>query len=518
MILSDLRGRSATPRLNARATVDELLHRAALRRPDALALMDAANRQDSEPRRLTYRQADRMASAIAGRLRRMGLHTDAIVAIQMANTVDNVLTVLGVLRAGLIPMPLPLLWRRAEMVAALSRVGATALIVSGRIGMTDHYELAMHVAAEIFPIRYVCGFGRDAPDGLVPFDDLFTIDKIDPLPAWNEERKSDPGSHVALITWDTSADGLVPVARSHAELIAGGLAVMLEGRLAQDAVLLSTLTLSSFANLAVAVIPWLLAGGTLVLHHPFDPEVYLSQLTSMHFDTVILTGPLATQLADSARAMGRSPDVIALWRTPERMGRALPWRDGKTRMTDVLVFGEIGLIAACRGAGGKPAVIPFGAVTAPRMLKSSITVAEIAPTPSGTVAVRGPMVPRAPFPPGAERSGLPHFKVLPNGFVDTGYACQPDTAAMVVTGPPPGMIGVGGYRFVLAELQDLVSRAADQHASVAVLPDALAGHRLSGTADRPEIVQASLAKLGMNPLVVAAFRERDQQTELTSQS
>jgi acyl-CoA synthetase (AMP-forming)/AMP-acid ligase II len=96
MILNDPRGRSAAPRLNTRATVDELLHRAALRRPDALALIDASNRRDSIADRLTYRQADRMVSAIAGRLRRLGLHTDAIVAIQMANTVENVLTVLGV--------------------------------------------------------------------------------------------------------------------------------------------------------------------------------------------------------------------------------------------------------------------------------------------------------------------------------------------------------------------------------------------------------------------------------------
>ena len=46
----------------------------------------------------------------------------------------------------------------------------------------------MHVAAEIFPVRYVCGFGRNAPDGLVPFDDLFTADKLDPIPAIEGER------------------------------------------------------------------------------------------------------------------------------------------------------------------------------------------------------------------------------------------------------------------------------------------------------------------------------------------
>src|ERR1700731_1721317 len=118
-----------------RTTIDDLFRRAGVRRPDALALIDAPNREtftDGAPRRLTYAQADHAVSAIAGRLRRIGLQTDAIVAMRVESTVENVLTFLGILRAGLIPMPLPLLWRRAGSVAALRRVGATALIVSGR--------------------------------------------------------------------------------------------------------------------------------------------------------------------------------------------------------------------------------------------------------------------------------------------------------------------------------------------------------------------------------------------------
>jgi hypothetical protein len=120
------------------------------------------------------------------------------------------------------------------------------------------------------------------------------------------------------------------------------------------------------------------------------------------------------------------------------------------------------------------------------------------------------MVPRAPFPPGAERSGLPYFRVSASGFVDTGYACRPDIAAMVVTGPPPGMVGIGGYRFVLGELQDIVDRAECGPATVAVLPDALAGHRLSASASDRESMQASLKMRGANSLLVGAFRARSQ--------
>src|SRR5262249_40071770 len=163
--------------------------------------------------------------------------------------------------------------------------------------------------------------------------------------------------------------------------------------------------------------------------------------------------------------------------------------------------GGTGLIAGCRAAGGRPLAIPFGVAQAPRGSKGALATVEIAMTSHGTVALRGPMVPRGPFPPGAERSSLPHFRVAPNGFVDTGYACRPDNSAMVVTGPPPGIIGIGGYRFVVRELLDQVGVVANGAGTLAVLPDALAGHRLAGTAADREAVQASLARLGANPLL-----------------
>ncbi len=261
-----------------------------------------------------------------------------------------------------------------------------------------------------------------------------------------------------------TADGLVPVGRSHSELIAGGLALLLEGRLAQDAVLLSTLTTSSFAGLAIAMVPWLLVGGTLALHQPFDPDTFLAQRQTLRCDTVIVPGPLVepARRGRTSRRRRRPDQRHRRLAHPERVSRARPWRDAKMRMIDVQVFGEIGIIAACRGAGGKPAVIPFGVVFVPRGAKGTVAVAEIAATPNGTVALRGPMVPRAAFPPGAERSGMPYFKVAASGFVDTGYACLPDNAAMLVTGPPPGIVSFGGYRFVVRELQDLVALSRER--------------------------------------------------------
>ena len=465
------------------------------------------------PASLTYAQADRMISAIAGRLRRIGLHTDAIVGLQLANSVECVLTFLAVLRAGMIAMPLPLLWRRADAITALNRVGVAALIVSGRIGKHDQFDLALQIAAEIFPIRYVCGFGPRVPDGVVPLDDLFSAETLDPIPPLAQERSlpSGPAAHLAVVTWDVAADGFVPVGRSHAELITGGLAVLLESRFRQDAAILSTLTLSSFAGLAITLLPWLLVGGTLALHHPFDPSSFVAQQRSMCLDAVVLPGPLVAQFTEAGYLAASSglDSVLGVWRTPERLPRAPAWRNAATGMIDVQVFGEIGLIPARRGPDGRPGVVPFGAIAVPRGTRGGVIVAEIRPTASGTVAMRGPMVPRCPFPPGVERTTLPQFRVAPTGFVDTGYACwsDRDNAPLVVTGPPPGMISVGGYRFVMRDLQDLVGEV-DAAATLAALPDALAGHRLAGAAPDLAGVQRALGGRGVNPLLVNAFRQR----------
>jgi non-ribosomal peptide synthetase component F len=515
MILADAQGvlHDLIPGIGGRATLDELFQRAAARRPDALALIDPPNRSaftDGPPRQLTYADADRIVSAMAGRLRELGLRTDAIVGLQIANTVESVLALLAVLRAGLIAMPLPLLWRRADLVAALRRVDAKALIVSGRIGDTDHFDLALQVAAEVFSIRHVCGFGSAPRDGVVLLDDLFAIEAPEPLPSLDNEHEAAPGpvAHLAVVTFDVTSDGLVPVARSHAGLVAGGLAIMLEGRLAQDAAILSTLTTSSFAGLVTSIVPWLLVGGTLALHHPFDPATFAEQWISLHSDALVVPGALVAAMAEAGYFSAQDiQSIVAVWRAPERLQHAQPWRDEAVGLTDVAVFGEVGLIAARRSPTGEPTPVFFGPVPAPRGASGAFIVAEARRTDKGTLALAGPMVPRWAFPPGAEQSALPLLSVSADGFVDTGYPCQTGPGnVMTVSGPPPALVTVGGYRFVARDL-DAAVRGLESGATLAALPDALAGQRLAGAAGEHGQVQAALMEAGLNPLLAGAFGE-----------
>jgi hypothetical protein len=490
-----------------KATLDELFRRALTRNPDGVALVDPADRTtftDGPPRRLTYSQADRAISALAARLRNFGLPTDAVVAIQLPNTVESVIALLAVARAGLIAAPLPLLWRHADATAALSRVAARALIGCQRVGDAIHGDLALQIAMETFTIRFLCGFGQNLPDGVVPVDDIFATGDLPPT----LERPGSAADHVAVVTFDITADGIVPVARSHAELLAAGLAVQLEARITPGARFIAALAPASFASLATTLMPWLVSGGTLVLHQPFAPEAFARQHAEERCNVAVLPGPMAARLAEAGLVGDAATAVVGVWRTPERIATSTVWPAGAGPLTDVAVFGELGLVALRRGVDGKPSALPTGRVMAPRGSAQGMHVINLSRTAAGTLGLSGPMVPKGPFPPGSERGYAPKFKVTETA-IDTGFSCKVDreTKLLTIDGPPGGIVSVGGYRFALRAMQELVGGIEDG-STLAALPDILAGHRLAGSgSDRDAICDALLAH-GANPLLVAAFRAR----------
>ena len=485
-------------RASAGDTLDDLFRRAGVRHPDAVALADPDNREsftDGAPRTLTYAQADRAIAAFAARLRGLGLTTDTVVALQLPNSVDGIIALLGIMRARMIAAPVPLLWRQTETVEALSRVGAKAVVTATRIGSVAHGDLAMQVAAELFPIRYVCAFGRHLPDGVVPLDDIFGPDAEEAMPA--EPRPGAASAHVAAVTFDMGVDGLVPVARSHAELIAGGLAVFQECGAASDAPLLSAIPPSSFAGMALTLVSWLMSGGTLNLHHAFDPQTFATQCRRQPGGSIVLPGPALAAIAAAGSIDDDAKTIAALWRSPERMAASATWR-GHATLVDVACFGEIGLVAARRDAHGLAASIANG----------NANGLETTRTATGLLALRGPMVPTQVFPPGADNEHEPHLKADAAGFVESGFGCQRDGGALAITGARGGITTVGGYRFRQRDVDAQVA-ALDPTATIIALPDALLGQKLAGSGADAATIAARLSTSGANALIAGAFRPRN---------
>lgn len=495
MILGD-----AAPADSDLGTLDGLFRRAGVRRPDAIALCDAPNRTGGAPRRLTYAEADRAISGVASRLRALGLFTDSIVAVQLGNTVESVIALLGILRAGMIAAPLPLLWRQQEMVEALAPLGPKAIITAGRIGSYAHVDIAMQVAAELFPVRHLCAFGGDLPDGVVPLDDVF-----DAAPAEIAEiaQREHAAAHVAVVTFETSAKGHGAVARSHEEVVAGGLAVHLECGLPSDGAILSTIPAASFGGLCATLMPWLLSGGTLHLHHGFDADAFAAQCVAVDGGALVLPGPVLGPLAE-AGYLERAGHILALWRAPERMAFAAAWQ-GAATLTDIACCGETAVCAGKRGFDGIPAVIPLGSVPAPRGVAHSPHLLETVRTKVGLLAVRGAMVPKAAFPPGVAHAASAFFAPAGDGFVETGLMCRPERSGLVITGSVHGLAQIGSYSFDTRDIETRITQV-DAQATLMAAPDALLGQRLAGHGR--ERTCAFLQALGFNALVSGAFRQR----------
>ncbi|MBI3704818.1 MAG: acyl--CoA ligase [Rhizobiales bacterium] len=509
MILGEILGDTPSDTAGDGTTLDDLFRRAGVRHPEALALIDPPNRAsftDGAPRRLSYAQADRAISGFAAYLRRLGLATDTVVALQLPNTVEGVIALLGTLRARMIAAPLPLLWRKQEMVDALGRIGAKAIVTMSHIGETSHVELAMQTAVELFPIRYVCAFGRDLPDGVVPLDEIFTSEPVEVAPP--PTRPGSAAAHVAAVTFDLGIDGPVAVARSHNQLVAGGLAPYLESGAASDAAILSAIPPASFAGISLSVLPWLLNGGTLSLHHAFDPATFAAQCAQQENGTVVLPGPALAAVAATGSLGDKTKSIVALWRSPERLATCAAWH-GEAALIDIASFGEIGLLASRRGLDGLPQAIPRGRIEAPRRAAGAVSVAETMRTADGELALRGPMVPLHAFPPGAENGREPHLAADAAGYVASGFGCriEHDSQTLVVTGPRGGITGIGGYRFRMRDVEAQVA-SIDPSATIVALPDALLGQRLAGaTSDRVAMAALSQAN-GVNPLIAGAFRQR----------
>jgi hypothetical protein len=361
----------------------------------------------------------------------------------------------------------------------------------------------MNAAAEAFSIRHVCGFGNELPEGMASLDLALSGESA------TTRAVTQDGRRAAIISFDVTADGFRAVPRTDLSLIAGGLALSLESDVPPGSMVMSAFAPSSFAGLTSSLVVWLLSGGTLALHHPFDGNL-LEQQINGNFDTLIAPAQLALRLAeiDMPSRLPSLRNVIGLWRGPEQVASSPLWTTEQAVLTDVYLFGEAGLFSARRAADGAPAPILPGPHGAPRDAPGSSIAGETFLTSRGTLALRGPMVtPAAYVPAPPARDSL--VAQPPRDYVDTDYAARLDrsTGAICITAPPSGVMAVGGYRFLSQDLQQWAKRLGPG-ALLTALPDRLSGHRLAGRAQDNARAREALAELGLNPLMVEAFRDR----------
>ena len=145
-------------------TLSRWLVRAASETPDAPAIVGAG-------RNLSYGALAQRVAALAGGLKALGLGSGDVVAVQLPNRAEYLVSYLAICAIGGVMTTLYMPCRAAEMESLLAHSGARAFIGLDEIGDFRAAQTVLDLRRRIAMLEHVLVLG-EAPDGARPFADL----------------------------------------------------------------------------------------------------------------------------------------------------------------------------------------------------------------------------------------------------------------------------------------------------------------------------------------------------------
>lgn len=299
-------------------SVDTLTRDAIARGGDREALIDPLNRaalDGREPERLSWNaigdRVDRLAGALIGH----GLGKDDVIVAQLPNTIDAVLLFLACARTGMILSPVAMPYRAHELNFILDLAEPKAIVTLGTFAGFDHATLMRELAAPRGIPVLVFGAGLSA--------DAAAADPA--VAADHAARHPTVGGEVLTLCWTSGTEARpkgVPRDHNHwvlnAEIIADDTDVTVEDTL------LNPFPLVNIGSIGGLVMPWLLRGAKLVLHHPFDLGVFLKQIATERISYTIAPPAVLTGLLKQPQVLD-SVDISSLKKVCSGSAPLSPW-------------------------------------------------------------------------------------------------------------------------------------------------------------------------------------------------
>lgn len=274
-------------------TLDDLFLKHVAAHPDVEALVDPINAADvvgGVPDRLTWREAAHAVDRLAAVLVAHGIRKDQVVVIQLPNIAELSIAYLACLRLGVIASPAPVQYRENELAYIIEKTDAVAAITADRIGKHLHGEMIVALKSRCPTLKSVFVLGETCPAGALDLEPL--MDGV----TGKQHRAAQKAARDARVTADdifticwTSGTEAQPkgVPRSHNEWIIMGAGVIDAADLSPGARLLNPFPMVNMAGISTAFVGWLLLGGVLIQHQPFDLPVLLKQIREEKIDYTV---------------------------------------------------------------------------------------------------------------------------------------------------------------------------------------------------------------------------------------
>ncbi len=217
--------------------------------------------------RVTYGELERAADAVATSFLEVGIRKDDIVMVQLPNCWELAMLYLAITKAGALISPVPLQWRKKEIQYIAKLTGAKAVITVESFHGFNHKEMMEEIMLELPVIKYIFTLEKikQKTQGNISKEELDSI-KVD-------------ANDIFTLCW-TSGTEAEPKGcpLSHNNWINQGLLQVDTADIRPGDVQLTAGPLVNMASVGTTFIPWLILGGTFVLHHPFNPQLFIQQM------------------------------------------------------------------------------------------------------------------------------------------------------------------------------------------------------------------------------------------------
>lgn len=236
--------------------------------PNRVCIVDPIDKKKLvglQPERLTYKEFAKAADATAEALLDIGLGRDDIIIVQMPNCWELAMLYLSISSIGAIISPVPILWRDAELKYVVNLTQAKAFITIDEFHGFKHKELAKKLQSlysslkKILTLQDIRNMSKGDVTGKldnikVDANDIFTI-------CWTSGTETEPkGCPLSHNNWTAMS----PIQESM--------------DIRPNDTLLTAGPLVNMASVGTIFIPWILLGGKIVLHHPFNPVLLMNQI------------------------------------------------------------------------------------------------------------------------------------------------------------------------------------------------------------------------------------------------
>lgn len=255
--------------------------------PDKICVVDPPNRKKLngfEPERITYKAFQNAVDAVGEALLELGVGKDDVVIVQLPNSWELAMLYFAVSKTGAIISPVPVLWREAEVGYIAGVTNATVFITLDEFNGFKHVAMGETLKEKHPGLTHVLNLHkiRDMMTGqvtgkldqvVVDPNDIFTI-------CWTSGTEANPkGCPLSHNNWSGMA------------------AVQDAAGMQPGDVMLTAGPLVNMASVGTVFIPWTVLGGTLVLHHPFDPAGFMQQIMQEKPNYTLLVPALANMIA-----------------------------------------------------------------------------------------------------------------------------------------------------------------------------------------------------------------------------